>query len=185
MGWKIMSVTRISVSQSKAGLERKEVLCETRFDVLNSSRRREAVPHLKQHESGSLPLRDLVDHVVTQETDVSINGLDSDRRNVYTASRRAYLPELNTSGHIEYDLIRDEAHLMDNASAVDSYLTSRSDQNISWSRYYVGLGGIGLLGGLWMLAGVYSFPLVSWAHITLALIALVGMAVLLQGIHFR
>ena len=143
------------------------------FDVLSNERRQCILHYLKKQGGRRVDLRELVNHVAAWENDITLEQLDSaERKRVYTALRQSHLPKLEDSGLIEYDHMRGEIELKDQAREVQMYLEYVPANDIPWSQYYLGLSAVSaaLVTVTW--AGIYPFsgiPALGLATIIVAL----------------
>jgi DNA-binding transcriptional ArsR family regulator len=172
-----MSLKGTSISESLAPSENSSSLPRDEvFEVLSNERRRCALHYLKQHDRRRVELRELVDHVTAWENDTSTAQIDStERKRVYTALRQNHLPKLEEAGIIEYEHMRGEVELTDDAREVQMYLEFVPSNDIPWSEYYLGLSAVGaaLAAAVWL--GVY--PFVELSGLGLAVILVVLFAV--------
>lgn len=151
------------------------------FDVLSNDRRRCVLQYLKRHDDRRVELRELVDHVAAWENDMTPREVDSDaRKRVYTALRQSHLPKLEKAGVVEYEHLRGEVELTDQASEVQLYLEQVPRDDIPWSEYYLGLSAVGAALTVVTWAGIY--PFVHLSGIGLAAI-LVTIFALSAGVH--
>ena len=130
---------------------------EALFEALSNERRRCALYYLQQQE-GPVSLGEVVDYVAAWQYDQPISELDSDDRMcVYSALHQAHLPKLDAAGFIDYDSESGEIRARDEVEYARLYLEYDPGNDISWSTFYAGLVGVGvLLGGLSQLS-VYPF----------------------------
>lgn len=164
----------LSVGQpsSESPIPREEI-----FDVLSNDRRQCVLHYLKQHEGRRVELRELVDHVAAWENDTTLDGLNStERKRVYTALRQSHLPKLEDAGIIEYEHLRGEVELTDEASRVQMYLEYVPENDIPWSEYYLGLSAVSaaLVAATW--AGVFPFAELSGTVLAAILVVLFALS---------
>ncbi|WP_336136869.1 DUF7344 domain-containing protein [Natronomonas amylolytica] len=162
----------LSASETGSSLPRDEV-----FEVLSNDRRRCALHYLKQHDGRRVELRELVDHVTAWENDTSTAEIDStERKRVYTALRQNHLPKLEEAGVIEYEHMRGEVELTENAQEVQMYLEFVPHNDIPWSEYYLGLSAVGaaLAAAVWL--GVFPFAQLSGLGLAVILVALFAVS---------
>lgn len=141
---------------------------ETAFDILSNRRRRHTLHYLFQ-QGDTVSLRELSAQLAAWENDVPLDEVSyQQRRRVYTALRQVHLPKLKSADIIRYDSRQTSATLTDEASELEVYLDVVPHNEIPWSTYYAGLGGLtcGLLGGV--AAGLFPLRLLSdlaWAFV--------------------
>lgn len=122
------------------------------FELLSCPRRRYVMHYLKQRPTEPVAIRDLVRQVAAWENDVTAATVTRDQRmRVYTALRQSHLPKLADGGVIRFDRNRGVVELTDAASELEVYLDVVPHDDISWSKYYAGLGVLctGFLLGMW------------------------------------
>lgn len=177
-----MSLQETQLSESLTHSERSSSLPrDDVFEVLSNARRRCALHYLKQQGDRRVSLRELVDYVAAWENDTSPANVDStERKRVYTALRQNHLPRLEAAGIIEYEHLRGEVELTDQAREVQMYLEFVPRDDIPWSEYYLGLSGVGaaLVAAVWM--GVYPFGELSELLLAVILVALFAVSALVH-----
>lgn len=147
---------------------------DTIFFALSNRRRRHVLHYLKQQD-GPVRLRDLTEQVAAWENGVPKEGVPSNqRKTVYTSLRQTHLPMLQNAGVVTYDDSIDNISLTPKVQELDVYLEVVPENDLPWSRYYVGLAAVmtALVAAVW--ADVYPFvllPDVAYAAIvTVALL---------------
>jgi hypothetical protein len=151
------------------------------FEVLSNERRQCILHYLKRQDDRRVSLRELVDHVAAWENDTTVAELESDeRKRVYTALRQNHLPKLDDTDIVEYDHMRGEVALTEDAREVELYLEYVPGNDIPWSEFYLGLSAVGaaLVFVTWLEIG----PFASLSGLTLAAI-LVGVFALSAAVH--
>jgi hypothetical protein len=151
-----MAITNASLDIGESPID--DLPREEIFDVLSNERRQCVLHYLKQHQGRRVELRELVDHVAVWENDTTLEGLDSsERKCVYAALRQSHLPRLDDAGIIEYEPMRGEVKLTDQAREVQLYLEYVPGNDIPWSEFYLGLSvvGLALVVATWL--GVFPF----------------------------
>ena len=146
------------------------------FDVLSNHRRRYALHSLKRHRRTS-SIGDLAEQVAAWENGVSRADLSAaERKRVYTALQQFHLPKMDAAEVIEFDDARGTVSLTETAENLDVYLDVVGEEDIPWSRYYLGLSAMSLAGvaGVW-LTSFELVPELAWA-------ALVAGTVLLSAL---
>ena len=137
------------------------------FDVLSNERRQCILHYLKRHDGRRVELRELVDHVAAWENDTSLQHLESnERKRVYTALRQSHLPKLEDAGIIEYEKMRGEVELNEDARRVQLYLEYVPEHDIPWSEYYLGLSAVAV--ALVVVTWIGVFPFSGLSGLTLA-----------------
>lgn len=129
------------------------------FEMLSSRRRRYVIHALKQHD-GAVAFRPLVEQVAAWENGLQPSAVSYEQRmRVYTALRQSHLPKLDANGIVSYDADRGTVALTDAASELEVYLEVVPHQEISWSKFYAGLGvlSLGLVWGTWLELVPFSF----------------------------
>ena len=129
------------------------------FHILRNRRRRFALHHLKHHE-GSVDVGDLATQVAAWENEVSVEEVTSkQRRRVYNALQQTHVPELAETGVVEVE--RREIELTERADELDIYLEVVPGEDIPWSEYYLGLGGVSLAVLVAVALGIGPFAALS------------------------
>ena len=114
------------------------------FEVLSCKRRRDVLRYLR-HTGGTAELRPLSRQIAAWENDVPLEAVTyKERARVYTALRQAHLPKLDSYDIVEFDPDRGTVALTGRASDLDAYLDVTSRGDVSWSTYYVVLGGLSI-----------------------------------------
>jgi hypothetical protein len=143
------------------------------FDVLSNHRRRYALHSLKQG-AGTLSIGNLAEEIAAWENDVSIPELTAaDRKRVYTSLQQFHLPKMHTAGIIEFDGPRGMVTLTEAAGDIDVYLDVVAEDDIPWSRYYLGLSAMSLavVTGVWLVPFTL-LPALAWAALVAAIFLL-------------
>jgi hypothetical protein len=135
------------------------------FDVLASRRRRYAVHALEDVDS-EVDLGSLAEQVAMWEYDVDVGELSSaERKRVYTALQQSHLPKMDEAGLVDFDKDRGIIEPAPELNDIDIYLEVVSGSEIPWSKYYLGLAGLGgsLLLALWSNAWPFTIlPDLAW-----------------------
>ena len=151
------------------------------FEVLSNERRQCILHYLKRQGDRRVELRELVDHVAAWENNTTLDELDSDeRKRVYTALRQSHLPKLENAGVIEYEHMRGEVELKEEAREVQMYLEYVPANDIPWSQFYLGLSAVSaaLVAVVW--AGIYPFGGLSGVGIATLIVLLFLVS---AGVH--
>ena len=157
---------------SSGQLSRNEI-----FDVLSNERRQYVLHYLKEQDDRAVSLRELVDHVAAWENDTAPDRIDSDeRKRVYTALRQSHLPRLEEAGIVDYEHLRGEVTLNDEAREVQMYLEYVPANDIPWSHCYLGLSGVGALLLAVTHLGMYPFGNLSGVTLSAILLALFAVS---------
>lgn len=144
------------------------------FDVLSNHRRRYALHSLKQRD-GAVALGDLAEEIAAWENGVSVAELTAaDRKRVYTALQQFHLPKMDKTGIVEFGS-SGIVTLTEAADSLDVYLDVVTEDDIPWSRYYLGLSAVCLA----VVTGVWFAPLLVPS---VALAALVTAVFLLSSL---
>ena len=174
-----MAITDSAIDLGDAS--RPEVPRNEIFEVLSNERRQCVLHYLKQHQDRRVELRELVDHVAAWENETSLDGLDSnERKRVYTALRQSHLPKLENAGIIEYEHMRGEVEVTDQARHVQMYLEYVPERDIPWSQYYLGLSAVAMALVAVTWAGIYPFSGLSGVGLAAILVAVYTAS---AGIH--
>lgn len=137
--------------ESTDGVSRPEA-----FDVLSARRRRHVLHYLLQ-SGATVDLRDLSERVAAWENGVRAEAVTyKQRMRVYTALRQTHLPKMDEAGIVEFDKDRSTISLTDHGTDLEVYLDVVPNDDIPWSRYYLGLSA--LSAGLLLLVGLSVFP---------------------------
>lgn len=167
----------IEPSLELAGSPSVELPRDEIFDVLSNERRQCILHYLKRHDDRRVELRELVDYVAAWENDTSLEELDSaERKRVYTALRQSHLPKLEEAGVVEYEHMRGEVEMTDEASQVQLYLEFVPHNDIPWSEFYLGLAAVGaaLVTVTW--ARIYPFGGLDGLGLAAILVALFAVS---------
>ena len=136
------------------------------FDVLSNERRRYVYRYLDEQPDEVVGLRELADHVAACEYGKPPRELTSGERNrVSTALNQFHLPKMDECGFVEYDSLRKETRLTEDARELNVYLDVVPGPDVPWAVYYTGLAGLNtaLLGGVLLGApGVSLVPSEGW-----------------------
>lgn len=168
------------------GEEQGELTIETElredevFDVLSNERRRYAYRYLDEHPGDTVSLRELTDHVAACEYGKPPRELTSEERNrVSTALNQFHLPKMDECGFVEFDSLRKETRLTEDARDLNVYLDVVPGPDVPWAVYYVGLGGLhtALLGGVLLGApGLSLVPSEGWLVFVVATLVASALA---------
>lgn len=151
------------------------------FEMLSCKRRRDVLHYLRQH-GGVAELRPLSRQIAAWENDEPIEAVTyKERVRVYTALRQGHLPKMDSCDVVEYDADRGTVALTERASGLDVYLDVVPHDDISWSAYYAGLGGLSIAFGMLTLIGAFPFGLLPAGAGTL----IVGLLILGSAIAHR
>jgi hypothetical protein len=135
------------------------------FDVLASRRRRYAV-HALEDVDGETDLGTLAEQVAMWEYDVDVGELSStERKRVYTALQQSHLPKMDEAGLVDFNKDRGVIEPTSELNDIDIYLEVVSGDEIPWSKYYLGLAGLGgsVLLALWTNAWPFTLlPDLAW-----------------------
>ena len=151
------------------------------FEMLSCKRRRDVLRYLR-HTGGSSELRPLSRQIAAWENDVPLEAVTyKERARVYTALRQAHLPKLDSYDIVEFDPDRGTVALTGRASDLDVYLDVNSRGEVSWSTYYVVLGGFSIAFAALILLTAFPFGLLP----TGAGVLIVGLLYLGSAIAHR
>jgi len=129
------------------------------FEVLSCKRRRDVLHYLRQH-GGDAELRPLSRQIAAWENDKPVEAVTyKERARVYTALRQGHLPKMDSCDIVEYDADRGTVALTERASGLDVYLDVVPHDDISWSTYYAGLGGLSIAFAVLTFVGAFPFSL--------------------------
>ena len=129
------------------------------FEMLSCKRRRDVLHYLRQN-GGSEALNPLSRQIAAWENDVPADEVTYDERvRVYTALRQSHLPKLDSAGIVEFDPDRGTVSLTDQASELEVYLDVVPHDDISWSQYYLGLGGFSIAFAVLVTLQIFPFDL--------------------------
>lgn len=108
-----------------------------------SCRRRRYILHYLRREDREVTLHELSKQLAAWENDVEFDAVTHKQRmRVYTALRQSHLPKLDENGVVEFDASAGTIALTDDASELEVYLDVVPHDEIPWSTYYLGLGGV-------------------------------------------
>ncbi len=143
------------------------------FDVLSNHRRRYVLHSLKQH-GRTTSIGDLAEQVAAWENGVSRADLSAaERKRVYTALQQFHLPKMDSTGIVAFDDARGTVSLTAAVENLDVYLDVVGEDDIPWSRYYLGLSTMALagVGGVW-LTSFELVPELTWAALVAGIVFL-------------
>ncbi|WP_128477822.1 DUF7344 domain-containing protein [Halorussus pelagicus] len=112
-------------------------------NVLRNDRRRRAIQHLRDSE-GAIGVDALAEHIASVETGESPPPRDV-RKSVYVSLHQTHLPKLDDLEIIDYDQRDQRLELRERAEEVEVYMEVVSEDDISWSTYYLGVSALGLV----------------------------------------
>ena len=141
-------------------------------NVLRNDRRRRALQRLRESD-GPISVDTLAEHIASVETGESPPPRDV-RKSVYVSLHQTHLPKLDDLDIIDYDQRDQQLELRDRAEEVEVYMEIVSEDDISWSTYYLGVSLLGLLtlsAVHFGLLFVSSFGVGFWAWYFLGLFA--------------
>jgi len=148
--------------------------------ILGNRRRRYVLDLLREHGE-TVGMRELCVAVAARENDIDPEEVKpKQRKRVYTALRQTHLPRLAAAGLVEYDRDRSTVTPTDRLSVLEPYLDLGEGAD-PWPRYYLVLGGIGLVVAL---AGGLGLPVLGSAPAGL-LAGLLAVAVLATAVVHR
>lgn len=143
------------------------------FNVLSNERRQCVLHYLRRQDGRRVDLRELVDYVTAWENDTTTEAIESDqRKRVYTALRQSHLPKLQEVGFVEYERLRGQVELTEQATRAQMYLEYVPKNDIPWSEFYLALSAFGaaLLAVTWL--GVFPFSALSGSVVAAVLVTL-------------
>lgn len=109
-----------------------------------SNRRRRFILHYLQNFESKASLGNTADHVAAWENEISIAEVESDdRKNVYTSLQQFHLPKMEDLGLVEFDERAGAIELSETGKQIDVYMEVVGENELPWSIYYLGLGGLG------------------------------------------
>lgn len=109
------------------------------YDILSDQRRRYAIHHLKQSDTG-VSVQDLAEQVAAWENEKPIEQLNSqERKRVYISLYQSHLSTLDEEGIVEYDEESRIVNLTDAADNLNIYFEVVANDDIPWSIFYIGL----------------------------------------------
>ena len=158
----------VAIEQSSQEVSKDDV-----FDVLSNHRRRYVLHSLKQGEQAT-SIGDLAEQVAAWENGVSRADLSAaERKRVYTALQQFHLPKMDSMGIVAFDDARGTVSLTAAAESLDVYLDVVGEDDIPWSRYYLGLSVMALVGvtGVW-LTSFELVPELAWAALVAGIVFL-------------
>lgn len=141
------------------------------FDLLQNRRRRFALHYLIQQD-GSVTLSDLSEHVAAWETNTSVDSLPPEaRQRVYVSLRQSHLPRLDRDNVVSFNESDGTVELAGNAPAMQIYLETVPEGDISWAHYYLGVSVVsaGFVILVWQNIRPFSdYELIVWLLIVVA-----------------
>jgi len=175
-GWEAM--LREGTGPHSETVEEPTVDRELVYDALSNTRRRHVI-HCVLQEEEPVELADLSRRIAAWENDVAIEAVTStQRKRVYTALRQLHLPKLDETGIVSFDPDRGTVESTRTTPNVEAYLRVVPEDEITWSRFYVGLGAI--LGAATLLAWLGLFPFSELPGHAWGLLS--GLAVMATGL---
>lgn len=153
------------------------------FEMLSNERRRCVLYYLQQ-QNGPVSLSEVVDYVTAWQYDQSITELDSRQRMcVYSALHQAHLPKLDAAGFVDYDTENGTITPREEVEYARLYLEYDPGNDISWSTFYLGLVGLGVVLGVVSQLSVGPFGWLGGGPLVWLLLALFGVATLVHAVH--
>lgn len=141
------------------------------FDILGHERRRCIIQYI-QHESDTVKLGDLVDHVAAWENNKPIDDLTpAELKRVRTAVQQSHLPKMEEMKLVEYDPDSGVIEPSESFTDLNVYLQVVGG-TMPYSLVYLVLSVVSaaLVGGLWVeLPILTSFPTVGWGALIVVL----------------
>lgn len=151
------------------------------FDVLSNERRQCVLHYLRRQEGRRVDLRELVDYVTAWENDTTPEAIESDqRKRVYTALRQSHLPKLEEVGFVEYEHLRGQVELTEQAQRAQMYLEYVPENDIPWSECYLALAAFGAALVAATSVGVFPFSVLSGSIVAAFLVALFGLSAVIH-----
>lgn len=112
------------------------------FHVLRNRRRRYALHYLIDVDEET-DIGTLAEQVAAWENRVDVEQVSStQRKRVYNSLQQTHLPTLAGVDLVEYEADRGTITTTERADEFDVYLDVVANDDISWSRYYLVLGGV-------------------------------------------
>ena len=127
----------ISTMQQTARLTESDI-----HDVLRNERRTHMLKTL-QREQGTLPLREISEHVATLETGENPPPRNV-RESIYNSLHQTHLPKLDEMDVIIYERDRKLVTLADGSDQVSLYMEPIPKYGITWAAYYLTVGALAL-----------------------------------------
>ncbi|WP_267644167.1 DUF7344 domain-containing protein [Haloarchaeobius amylolyticus] len=164
-------------SSEESGPSKEEV-----FEVLSNRRRRQTLHYLLQKDDETATKREVSRQLAAWENDEPIDMVSSsERKRVYIALHQTHLPKLADAGLVDYDASQGTITLTDACHDLDVYLDVVPENELSWSQFYLGLGGLCL--ALTALAGLGLVPFdgvpgLAWAGLFAVAVTVAG------GVHY-
>lgn len=121
------------------------------FEVLASSRRRQLLYHLHRR-GGNANLVDLAADVAAAETDGTIEE-EVEKRH-YISLYQTHVPKLEETGFVVYDEDDRQVELTDRVLEITQIMGGKQEQERPWPLYYAAIASIGLVLGIFPLAGL-------------------------------
>jgi len=175
-GWEAVFQERTGSHSNVA--EEQTVDRELVYDALSNTRRRHVI-HCVLREEGSVELAELSRTIAAWENDVAVEAVTAkQRKRVYTALRQVHLPKLDETGIVSFDPDRGTVEATGATANVEAYLRVVPEDEITWSRFYVGLGAI--LGSVALLAWLGLFPFSEFPGHAWGVLS--GLAVMATGL---
>ena len=129
------------------------------FEVL-SNRRRRFVVHALKREDAPTEIGDIAEQVAAWEYDTGVDQVSYDeRKRVYTALQQSHLPKMDDVGVVEYDKSRGIVEPTGALEDVEIYMDIVQGNEIPWSKYYLGLAGLGVSLMIAVWANAWPFVL--------------------------
>lgn len=175
-GWNAVTTERAErcASDDESAVDREVV-----YETLSNTRRRHVIHFLLQCEE-RVELSDLSRRIAAWENDVPFEEVTAkQRKRVYTALRQVHLPKLDDAGIVSFDRDRGTVEATEATPNVEAYLRVVPENEITWSRFYVGLGTI--IGCVTLLGWLGLFPFSElpgyvWGILSGAVVTTTGVA---------
>lgn len=124
--------------QSPAELSLAEV-----FELLSNKRRRGVIHYIKDCNSESVTVEELVEAVVEWESDGAISEVsESQRASVYSSLVQTHLPRLDEAAVIDYDDTSGTIKPTRRTREIELYLEYSPSRDIPWAEFYIGFTAV-------------------------------------------
>ncbi|WP_340098329.1 DUF7344 domain-containing protein [Salinibaculum salinum] len=124
------------------GAEGSALSTDTVFQTLGNRRRRYTLHYLRQLDA-PVSIRDLSEQLAAWELGKERTAVTpKERKRLYTALHQTHLPKMDSLDVVEYDRNRGVVELTDHISQFDIYLDIVDENDLPWSQFYLGLGGV-------------------------------------------
>ena len=113
------------------------------FEILKNERRRRVLAYLREHDE-RVTLSDLAEHIAALENDTDVASItSSQRKRVYVGLYQCHLPKMDDMEIVAFNRNRGLVELDENATYLEPYLDTGSEEQRPWHLYYGSIAAVG------------------------------------------